>query len=117
MSKAKKITLWVLLGLSTLAFLAAGLGKLAGVEELHKSFALMGLPVWFGYFIGASELAGAIGLWLRKLSVYAASGLIIIMLGATYFHVAYESVANAVPAIILIALLGGIIALRKQQAA
>ena len=48
------------LGLTTLAFIAAGSAKLAGVEQMHLSFALMGLPAWFGYFIGASELAGAV---------------------------------------------------------
>lgn len=115
MSKTKKITLWVLLGLGSLAFLAAGAGKLAGVEELHKSFSLMGLPVWFGYFIGVSEVAGAVGLWLRKLSVYAASGLMVIMLGAAYFHIAYEGFPQSIPAIVLLALLGGIVALRKKQ--
>lgn len=115
MSKAQNITLWILLGLSTLAFLAAGAGKLAGVPELHQSFSLMGLPVWFGYFIGISEFAGAIGLWFRKLSIYAAAGLIIIMVGAAYFHIAY-AVPSAIPAFVLIAVLAGIIVLRKKQA-
>ncbi len=59
------------LGLTTLAFIAAGSAKLAGVEQMHLSFALMGLPAWFGYFIGASELAGAVAIWIKKLSIIA----------------------------------------------
>lgn len=116
MSKAKKIGLWISLGLTSLAFAAAGAGKLAGVEAMHMSFAAMGLPAWFGYFIGASEAAGAVGLWIRKLSVYAAAGLIIIMAGATYFHIAYK-VPSAIPAIVMILLLINIILVRRGQTA
>lgn len=101
MSKA----IWVCVGLTSLAFAAAGAAKLAGVEQLHMSFAAMGLPTWFGYFIGAAELSGAIGLWLRKLRPLAALGLLVIMAGAIYFHVVYDAVANAVPAVVLSALL------------
>ncbi|MBU2877689.1 DoxX family protein [Aliiglaciecola lipolytica] len=105
----------VSVGLASFAFAAAGLAKLAGVEQLHLSFAAMGLPIWFGYFIGASELVGAIGIWFKKLSVYAASGLLVIMLGAIYFHVVYDAVANAIPAIVLSLLLVTIIINRKQE--
>lgn len=116
MSKARSIGLWVSLGLTSLAFAAAGIGKLMGVEQMHMSFAAMGLPVAFGYFIGASEIAGAVGLWLRELRVYAAAGLLVIIVGAIYFHLVYEAAANAVPAVVLGALLITIIIIgRKSQ--
>ncbi|GAC34724.1 DoxX family protein [Paraglaciecola polaris] len=114
MSKFRKYGLYASLGLATMAFAAAGIAKLAGVEQMHMSFAAMGLPVWFGYFIGASELAGAIGIWLKKLSISAASGLLIIMAGALYFHLVYDAVANAVPAIVLSLLLINIIHNRRK---
>lgn len=75
----------------------------------------MGLPVWFGYFIGACELSGAIGLWLRKLSAFAAAGLIVIMAGAIYFHAAYDAIANGIPAFILSLLLINILIARIQE--
>ncbi|MCJ8314106.1 MAG: DoxX family protein [Saccharospirillaceae bacterium] len=105
MNKFKKYGLYASLGLVTFAFTAAGLAKLAGVEQMHVSFAAMGLPVWFGYFIGASELAGAIGIWVKKVSVLAVAGLMIVMSGAIYFHLVYEVLANAIPAFVLSILL------------
>lgn len=115
MSKPKKIMLWASLGLASLAFAAAGAAKLAGVEAVHASFATMGLPAWFGYFIGMCELAGAVGLWLRRTSPFASAGLFIIMLGATYFHVVYEAVPNAIPAIVLAVLTAFIFMTRKAE--
>ncbi len=115
MSKLKMIIMYVCLVLASLAFAAAGIAKLAGVEMVHASFAMMGLPVWFGYFIGTCELAGAIGLWIRRTRALAAAGLFIIMLGATYFHIAYETFDKAIPAIVLAILTIVIIVTRKAQ--
>lgn len=113
---AKSVATWVLLGVVGLAFAAAGTAKLLGVPQMHASFAIMGLPGWFGYFIGACELAGAIGLLIRPLSALAASGLVGVMLGAIFFHVHYEVVSHAVPAVVLSILLLVIIVLRREAA-
>ncbi len=116
MSKATSIGIWVITILTALAFAAAGTAKLMGVPQLHASFGIMGLPSWFGYFIGFCELSGAIGLLIRPLSALAASGLVAIMLGAIFFHVHYEVVSHAVPAIVLTVLLAIIIRVRYAQA-
>lgn len=115
LSKAKKVGMWVSLGLASAAFASAGLAKLAGVEQMHMSFAAMGLPLWFGYFIGACEVAGAVGIWLRRTSIYACVGLFIIMLGAIYFHVVYDAVANVIPALILAILVSYIFVVRNGE--
>lgn len=115
MSKAT-IGTWVICILAALAFGAAGIAKLMGVPQLHASFAIMGLPNWFGYFIGFCELAGAIGLLIRPLSALAASGLIAIMMGAIFFHVAYEVASHALPAVILTILLVIIVRVRRAHA-
>ncbi len=112
MNKTRSIATWLCIVLASLGFAAAGIAKLMGVEEVHTSFAIMGLPVWFGYFIGLSEALGAVGLWLRKLSFYVASGLLIIMLGAIYFHLRFDEIPTAIPAVILSALLINIIVAR-----
>ena len=52
--------------LSSFAFGIAGITKIIGVEMMHDSFVKMNLPYWFGYFIGVSELAGSIGIQLKK---------------------------------------------------
>jgi putative oxidoreductase len=90
MTKFKQYGLWAVIGLTSAAFLAGGIGKLMGVEMMHKSFATLGLPVFFGYFIGTCEVAGAFGLFIKKLSALAAAGLAIIMAGAMYYHIMYD---------------------------
>jgi len=90
MNKFKQYGFWAILGLTALAFLAGGIGKLMGVEMMHKSFAVLGLPVFFGYFIGVCEIAGAIGIFIRKLSSLAAVGLGTIMIGAMYYHLNFD---------------------------
>lgn len=94
----------LLLGALSLPLLAAGSAKLAGVPELHASFQALGLPAWFGYFIGACEVAGALGLWIAPLRKLAATGLIGIMLGALYFHLRFTPLSQGIPAAVLLGL-------------
>jgi uncharacterized membrane protein YphA (DoxX/SURF4 family) len=99
MDKAKSIGTWVMIVLLSAMMLMGGVMKLMGNPMVHESFATMGLPAWFGYFIGLAEVAGAVGLYLRFTSAWAAGGLLIIMLGAVYYHVVY-SVPSAIPALV-----------------
>ncbi|MEO9945735.1 MAG: DoxX family protein [Paraglaciecola sp.] len=99
----KKILLWVPLVLLGLVMILAGGAKLAGLPEVHASFAKMGLPQWFGYFIGLAELLAGIAMFVRKWTTLAATGVIPVMIGAVYYHIAYEE-PSAIPALIFIAL-------------
>jgi putative oxidoreductase len=107
----------VLIASVVLALIVAGAGvaKLMGVPMVHQSFAILGLPTWFGYFIGAAEVAGAIGLFIRPLSALAALGLAIIGAGAVYFHVTNPPISAGVPAI-LVLLLAVFIAIKRRGA-
>jgi putative oxidoreductase len=98
--------------LATLAYLGAGGAKLSGAEEMVQSFTKYGLPIEFMYFIGACEVAGAIGLWLNMTVVVpwplrrlAALGLAVIMVGAITMHVLNDPVTQAIPAAVLLAIL------------
>lgn len=82
---------------------------------MHISFATMGLLVCFGYIIGLSELAGAVSLWLSHTVRYASTGLFIIMLGATYFHIVFETFSEAIPAIISAMITIIIFVVRRDQ--
>lgn len=82
MTKTQKIIYYVLLGMMSLGFIAASIPKLLADPQAVQGFAQAHLPLWFLYFIGAAELAGAIGLWIPKLFRYAAYGLWIILAGA-----------------------------------
>ena len=85
---------------------AAGIAKIAGVPYVHSSFPKLGLPHWFGYFIGACEVLGPIALFIRPLRALAALGLGIIMVGATYYHATYTPILQAAPAFVLLILCG-----------
>jgi len=115
MNKFKTIATWIVITLLAVSMGAAGIGKLMGVEMLHQSFVNMGLPLWFGYFIGACEALGAIALFVKKLSALAASGLTVIMLGAIGYHITFDPIVMAVPAIVLAALAAIVFLLRKQD--
>lgn len=95
---------WVPRVLLALPLLMAGAGKLAGVPALLASFAILGLPGWFGTFIGAAEVAGAIGLFIAPLRAWAAAGISVVMLGALYFHVMHTPLAQGIPALVLLGL-------------
>ncbi|MEP4891669.1 MAG: DoxX family protein [Aliiglaciecola sp.] len=111
----KKMLRWVPLVLLGLVMILAGGAKLAGLPEVHDSFAKMGLPEWFGYFIGLAELLAGIAMFVRKWTALAATGLIPVMIGAAYYHITYE-VPSAIPAVIFIGLAVYAIFIRKQDA-
>lgn len=113
MEKFKHYGLWAIISLSALAYLAGGIGKLMGVEMMHQSFATLGLPVLFGYFIGVCEVAGAIGLFIKRLSSLAAVGLGIIMVGASYYHLQYDPQGSIVA--ILLVIFAIIIAIARKD--
>ena len=84
----RAILTWTLTaGLAGL-FLLAGLGKFG--EEATRNFAAFGYGDGFRVFIGVAELAGALGLLAPALASWAAGGLVLIMVGAVYTHVAND---------------------------
>jgi uncharacterized membrane protein YphA (DoxX/SURF4 family) len=114
--KTKAVLTWIAIGLGVLAYASAGTAKVLGVEQMAQSFTHFGLPLWFMTFIGLSEVAGAIGLLIRRLSTWAALGLAIIMIGAVVLHLRYDGVAEASPAAVLL-LLMSYVAWQRRSAA
>ena len=100
------VSLWTVQGLLALLFLFAGAMKfIMPIEVMTKQIPF---PAWFLYFIGVVELLGAIGLILpgvlrirTGLTPLAASGLVIIMIGATVLTVAVNGVAPALMPLIV----------------
>jgi putative oxidoreductase len=103
-AKTRNYPLRIAIALVILYVGAAGIAKLAGVPYVHSSFPKLGLPSWFGYFIGACEVLGPIALLIRPLRALAALGIGIIMIGATYYHAVYTPVVQAAPAFVLLIL-------------
>jgi putative oxidoreductase len=92
-----------------------GIAKLAGVPYVHSSFPKLGLPPWFGYFIGVCEVLGSLALFVRPLSALAALGLFVIMAGATYYHATFTPIVQAVPAFVLACLCTFIFVKRRSE--
>jgi uncharacterized membrane protein len=101
MEKAKDHRVAIATTLVALYVGAGGIAKLLGVPYVRSSFPKLGLPDWFGYFIGVCEVLGSIGLLMPPLSALAAMGIGIIMVGATYYHATYTPIFQAAPAFIL----------------
>lgn len=74
---------WILTVLETLGMGLAGFAKFTG-PVWPGMFAEWGYPAGFAYIIGACEMAGAIGVLIPRLAAWAASGLMVIMLGALF---------------------------------
>jgi putative oxidoreductase len=103
-TKLQTYALWIAIALIVLYVGAGGAAKLASVPYVHSSFPKLGLPAWFGYFIGACEVLGCIALFIRPLRALAALGIGIIMVGATYYHSVYTPVFQAAPPFVLLIL-------------
>ena len=94
------IALWIVQALLAALFLFAGGVKLiTPIEEMTKQVAM---PGWFLRFIGVAEVLGALGLilpWLLRikpgLTPLAASGLVLIMIGATVVTLMTADIATA----------------------
>ena len=104
------ILLWVLQVLLALAFFAHGWLFLsppaAIVDQMNAS-----LPRWFQLFLGVAEILAAVGLTLPGVArvqpwlvSWAAAGIMIVMIGATIYHVARGEVSSAATTAVLLAM-------------
>ncbi|MFC6963455.1 DoxX family protein [Halocatena marina] len=95
--------LWGVQGLLALLFLLVGGMKLIQSSEMVTAQSPVALPVLFVRFIGVAEVLGALGLVLpsvtgirQNLTPLAATGLVIIMCGATVLTLVSGAVAPAI---------------------
>ena len=112
---ARNITAWVLQGLLALAFVASGIKKFLDLPGTVGMFSSLGLPGALAYLIAGGEVLGGIGLLVPRFVRPAALGLVIIMVGAIIMHATKipGGLANGVPALVLLVLLGVVLWLRR----
>ena len=96
--------LWIVQGLLAAMFLLAGVPKLVMSAAQMTAPGPIQVPVAFIRFIGVCEILGAIGMILPGLTrirpgltPLGASGLVIIMIGATVINIVNGMAAVAVP--------------------
>ncbi len=101
-------------GLLTLAFVAAGLAKLAGVEMMVATFEAVGVGQWFRYVTGLIEISAPVLLWLSGKQVLGAAVLGATMVGAVLAHL-FILGPSAVPAVVLGLISAAVIYLHREQ--
>lgn len=115
-SKGMHIGLWVVQVLLALAFGMAGAMKaMTPIDELATKLPWVTSAPGLARFIGVSELLGAIGLILPaatriqpRLTPLAASGIALIMVLATAFHI-YRGELSALPVTLVLGGLAGFV--------
>jgi uncharacterized membrane protein YphA (DoxX/SURF4 family) len=114
MPRWRNWTAWGLQGLAALVFLAAGGAKLLSVPSMVEVFEGVGAGQWFRYVTGSIEIAGAVLLLIPATVLAGAALLGCVMLGATYTHL-FLIGGSALPALVLLALLGAVAWLRRPR--
>ena len=79
---------WIGRALLALVFVSAGLSKLFGDPVMVAMFDQIGAGQWLRHLVGALEVAGAVGVLVPRLSALAATGLVLLMVGATVTNLA-----------------------------
>lgn len=100
--------------LLTLAFVAAGGAKLAGVEMMVETFDKIGVGQWFRYVTGAIEIGGAAALWMPNRQAIGAAALGATMVGAVLSHLLILG-PSALPAVVLGLMTAGVLYLHRKQ--
>ena len=86
--------------LMSLMFLPTALFKLTDFSLAVLFFTRWGIPLWMMHFIGASELAGAIGLLVPRTRRPAAFALFLVMIGGLATHLTHGEYFFAVMPVI-----------------
>lgn len=102
------IVLWILQVLLAVAFFAHGLLFLSPPADLVAQMNAS-MPRWFQLFLGVAEVAAAVGLILPGVTriqpwlvSWAAWGIVIVMVGATIFHVVRNEISSAAITLVLL---------------
>ncbi len=101
--RALSTAAWVVSVPLSLMLLMAGTSKLRGVPMMVGLFEAIGVGQWFRYVTGALEVAGAVLLFVPRLSGAAATLLAGVMAGAIATHLFIVGGSFAVPFALLLA--------------
>jgi uncharacterized membrane protein YphA (DoxX/SURF4 family) len=88
--KAKKIALYILIGLGAFQFITIGVlktvGPFVGIDMFIKSMGRLHYDPTWTFLVGTVDLLGGVGLLFKKYRPYAALGIIFLMHGAIGSH-------------------------------
>lgn len=117
LSPAANRALWVLqILLGLFMVIASAAPKLFGEASAVQIFTEIGAGQWFRYAIGLVELAGGVGLLLRRWAAPAAVGLVLLMIGAALTQAVVLHGGALVLTPIVIGVLAALIAYGRRPA-
>ena len=96
------VVTWIGRALLALIFLNAGLAKLFGDPVMVAMFDEIGFGPWLRLLVGSLEFAGAVGVLVPRLSALAATGLALLMIGATVTNLTVLHVAPWSPLVLVV---------------
>jgi len=99
-SKLKQYSILLVRVVIGLAFVAAGMAKLAGVEMMVATYETIGVGQWFRYLTGVIEVGAAILLFVPGKQAWGGLLLLCTMIGAVLAHLFILGPGTA-PAVIL----------------
>ena len=113
-NKVWKYTLIIVQTIVGILFLLAGAAKFLAAEMWIKKFSQWHYPDNFYLLVGFVEIVAAILLFVPKLSRYAITTLIVIMIGAVLTHVYHQEATEIFRPGIYLVLLSAIIFLKRK---
>ena len=113
MSRTARIVAVVIGTLLGLWFLLAGSQKFLSAETFQHMFEQFGLPVALVPVIGVAEIVAAILVLIPKTSLYGASLIVLVMIGALGSHLT-SGVGSPIAPILALAMAGSLVLLRLR---
>ena len=104
--------MWTLSGFGALTMGVAGLSKFVQQTAWLSRFENWGYPAWFALCIGLVEVLGAALLLVPRVAIWAASGLICIMVGALFTVLTHPGPVVWAPAALQLVIMVAIVVLR-----
>jgi hypothetical protein len=120
--QSMNIGLWVMQVVLALVFFAHGWLFLSPPPEIAEQMNAF-LPRWFQLFLGVAEVMAAVGITVPgltgvrpRLVVWAAAGIVIVMVSATLLHVDRGEMASAAITLVLLTMAGFVAYMRHRVA-
>jgi len=114
-SRVRSVISWVIQILLAVFFILSASGKLIGRPQWIELFRHWGFPDKFYLVVGVLELLGAIGLLIPRMARYAATGLIVLMIGAIATHLINGEGLQVLRPLIFIVFLALVFYLRRPR--
>ncbi len=115
-TRVKSVISWVIQILLAAFYVLTSSGKLMRRPQVIEMFRHWGFPDKFYLVIGVLELLGAIGLLIPWIAGYAASGLILLMIGAAATHLINGEGLQVLRPLIFIVFLALVVYMRRPWA-